>query len=465
MSNNWRMKKLSEVADIIGGGTPSSNKAEYFGGEISWITPKDLSHFNSRKISHGERSITEAGLNSSSARLMPAGTVLFTSRAPIGYVAIAEKELSTNQGFKNFVLKEGNDIDFFYYLLKHNVPIFESRASGTTFKEVSGQVVKDTELLIPDLDTQKKIGKILSSFDNKIEKNNQINQTLEAMAQALFKSWFVDFDPVNAKIQADLQWREQYGEPDNSALITQHSKFLQLAAMSVISGKSEEELTQFGQENPDAFSRLAKTADLFPDKLVESELGLIPEGWEVTNFGEVSSCYDRMRIPLSNREREGKKGDIPYYGATSIMDYVNEVLFDGIYLLLGEDGSVLKPDGTPFIQYIWGKAWVNNHAHVLQGRNGVSTEHLMVFVSTQNITAYVTGAVQLKLNQKNMNSIPFINAKRKVNEVFAEKLSVLYALVRSRFDENKYLVQTRNFLIPKLLSGEINLSDFKEALK
>ncbi|WP_052286176.1 hypothetical protein [Methanococcoides burtonii] len=88
----------------------------------------------------------------------------------------------------------------------------------------------------------------------------------------------------------------------------------------------------------------------------------------------------------------------------------NKSIFDGIYLLLGEDGSVLKDDGSPFIQYIWGKSWVNNHAHVLQGTNNVSTEHLMLFMQNQNISVYVTGAVQLKLNQKNMNSIPFINA-------------------------------------------------------
>jgi type I restriction enzyme S subunit len=153
--------------------------------------------------------------------------------------------------------------------------------------------------------------------------------------------------------------------------------------------------------------------------LVESELGEIPRGWEVKTFGEVAQCYDSKRIPLSKKQREQKKpGDIPYYGATSIMDYVNEWIFNDIYLLIGEDGSVIKEKGTPFVQYIWGKSWVNNHAHILQGKNGVSTEHLMIFIQSQNISAYITGAVQLKLNQGNMNSIPFLHAGKKQNAAF-----------------------------------------------
>ena len=96
-------------------------------------------------------------------------------------------------------------------------------------------------------------------------------------------------------------------------------------------------------------------------------MGWIPKGWRVLNFGEVSNCFDSKRIPLSKKQRGQKQpGTIPYYGATSVMDYVNEWIFDDIYLLIGEDGSVLKEDGSPFVQYIWGQTWVNNHAHVLQ---------------------------------------------------------------------------------------------------
>lgn len=175
----------------------------------------------------------------------------------------------------------------------------------------------------------------------------------------------------------------------------------------------------------------------------------------MTTFGNVSQCFDKKRIPLSKRQREQRAGSIPYYGATSVMDYVDEAIFDDIYLLIGEDGSVLKEDGSPFIQYIWGKAWVNNHAHVLQGKGSVSTEQLMLFMASTNITAYVTGAVQMKLNQANMNSIPFVKATDRVNELFFDLIKDLYAKIRSNTDENRFLVKIRDELLPKLLSGKV----------
>ena len=188
----------------------------------------------------------------------------------------------------------------------------------------------------------------------------------------------------------------------------------------------------------------------------------IPKGWTVTDFGAVSNCFDKRRIPLSSREREKKKGFIPYYGATSVMDYVDEAIFDGIYLLLGEDGSVLKPDGTPFVQYIWGKSWVNNHAHVLQGANGVSTEQLMLFISIQNISAYVTGAVQLKLNQKNMNNIPFIKAGADINYRFSDAIAPTFFQHCSLVEEMRCLAELRDTLLPKLLSGELSVDPLVE---
>lgn len=144
------------------------------------------------------------------------------------------------------------------------------------------------------------------------------------------------------------------------------------------------------------------------------------------------------------------------------MDYVDEAIFDDIYLLIGEDGSVMKDDGTPFIQYIWGPAWVNNHAHVLQGIKSVSTEQLMLFFQQTNINAYVTGAVQLKINQRNMNSIPFIKAPKEINERFYDVVAPLYAKIRAIKEENEQLAKLRDTLLPKLLSGEIELETEKE---
>ncbi len=184
--NKLTKVKLSDVADIIGGGTPDTKKQEFWNGNIPWITPKDLSSYNYRYISNGERNITKKGLENSSARILPQGSILLTSRAPIGYIAIAQNELCTNQGFKSLILKENNCPLFFYYLLKNNIKYIINMSSGSTFPEISGSQVKNLEFNIPDLTTQEKIARVLSSLDDKIELNNKINQNLEQQAQAIY---------------------------------------------------------------------------------------------------------------------------------------------------------------------------------------------------------------------------------------------------------------------------------------
>lgn len=183
--------KLKDVTTIISGGTPSTKKEEYWNGCISWITPKDLAGYNKMYISKGERNITDSGLKNSSANLIPKGSVLFSSRAPIGYVAIASNELCTNQGFKNFICDESKIHNIYlYYWLKNNVKTIEGFASGSTFKEISASKIANIEIELPSLKMQNKISKILSSLDKKIELNNKINNNLEEQLKILFNKWF-----------------------------------------------------------------------------------------------------------------------------------------------------------------------------------------------------------------------------------------------------------------------------------
>ncbi len=199
----WKECTLNDLGTIVGGATPSTrDSSNYDNGTIAWITPKDLSTHSERFISHGERNITEKGLKSCSAQMMPKHSVLFTSRAPIGYIAIAQNEVCTNQGFKSVVPNENTDFMFLYYLLKFNKDKIENLGSGTTFKEVSGSTMKNVSVKVPPLSTQQKIAAILSSLDDKIELNNKINASLEQQAQAIFKSWFVDFEPFGGKMPA-----------------------------------------------------------------------------------------------------------------------------------------------------------------------------------------------------------------------------------------------------------------------
>lgn len=178
----WIECRISDIGTVVGGATPSTKKAEnYNGGEIAWITPKDLSSFRGRYIKHGERNITEVGLKNCSTQLLPKNTVLFSSRAPIGYVAIASNELCTNQGFKSVIPNKNTDPLFLFYLLKYNKKVIEGMGSGTTFKEVSGNVMKNVMVRVPKSKTiQEKLATILGSIDDKIEENERINDNLAA---------------------------------------------------------------------------------------------------------------------------------------------------------------------------------------------------------------------------------------------------------------------------------------------
>lgn len=188
----WKWVKVEDFAEVVSGGTPSTDRPEFWNGDIAWITPKDLSDFKFRYISRGERNISRQGLESSNAKLLPKGTVLLSSRAPVGYLAIAKNELTTNQGFQSLVPKENVITEFLYYLLKDNVEYLKSQASGTTFGEISKSTLKKLIFLLPPLPEQKAIAEVLSSLDDKIDLLHRQNKTLEEMAMTLFRQWFIE---------------------------------------------------------------------------------------------------------------------------------------------------------------------------------------------------------------------------------------------------------------------------------
>ena len=171
--------KLEDIATILNGSTPSTTHPEYYDGEIVWITPKDLSDQKSKYIEKGSRNITEEGYNSCSTQMIPANSILLTSRAPIGLLAINTVECCTNQGFKNIVIdSEKVDIDYLYYYLKHHLKEIEALGAGTTFKEVSKTSLEQFVLSLPDIAIQKMVADILSNIDRKIALNQQINRNL-----------------------------------------------------------------------------------------------------------------------------------------------------------------------------------------------------------------------------------------------------------------------------------------------
>lgn len=175
--SEWKKGTVCDLGTVVGGSTPSKSKPEYYTDSgIAWITPKDLSVNKSKFIYHGENDITELGLKNSSASIMPEGTVLFSSRAPIGYISIAAGEVTTNQGFKSIVPKPEIGTAFVYYFLKYNLPIIEGMASGSTFKEVSGATMKKVPAFIPDAETLNKFQRFcepLFAQQKVLEKQNE----------------------------------------------------------------------------------------------------------------------------------------------------------------------------------------------------------------------------------------------------------------------------------------------------
>ncbi|ADE56591.1 MULTISPECIES: restriction endonuclease subunit S [Aminobacterium] len=381
-SNEWREVKLGEIVDIEMGQSP---KSEFYNTEglgvpflqgnktFGMIYPKfDVFCTNVKKIAIQN-------------------DILMSVRAPVGDLNIAQEKICIGRGICAMRMKNRNNL-YLFYLLKHNVKNLKKTESGTVFGGVNKKDIMGLSVMwTPNLQEQKTIAATLSCLDDKIELNNRINKTLEEMAQAIFKSWFVDFEPF------------QNGE------------------------------------------------------FIDSELGKIPKGWRVGTLDEIIELFDSKRIPLSSRKREKMQKVYPYYGATSLMDYVDDYIFDGVYVLLGEDGTVIDGKGYPILQYVWGKFWVNNHAHVLKGKNGFSEESLYILLKNTNVKSIVTGAVQLKINQSNLKSVKVIIPSVDKIAEFNYLIARFFAEKRRLSEENQILISVRDALLPKLMSGEVRV--------
>jgi type I restriction enzyme S subunit len=210
--SEWREYRLDEIGQVVGGGTPSSKVNAYWNGDVGWVTPADLSGYQFKHIGNGSRDITELGLKKSSAKLHPKNTVLMTSRAPIGYLAIADKPVATNQGFQSIRCNEDiADFNFIYYLLgayKEGIALI---ASGATFPEVSGGKVRQYKIKLPPLPTQQKIAKILSNYDDLIENNLKRIELLEESARLIYEEWFLRFRIDGKKLEIDPESSLPFG--------------------------------------------------------------------------------------------------------------------------------------------------------------------------------------------------------------------------------------------------------------
>ena len=406
--SEWKEVRLGDVGKIVGGATPSTRNPQNYGGVIPWITPKDLSINKERFIEFGERNISELGLNSCSAKMLPKGSILFSSRAPIGYVAIAHTSLCTNQGFKSFVPDTDKmDSMFSYYLLKHNSENIANLGSGTTFMEVSGKVMSDFIVNIPDLLTQQEIAGILSSLDAKIETNNKLNEKLEEMAQTIFKSWFVDFEPVKDK------------------------------------------------------------------PFHETELGMIPEGWEVVSLDELTSKFGTGLNPRKNFVLgHGNNYYVTIKNMNNNRIYLDDKCdkVDDEALLKINARSKLKKGDLLFsgIGTIGRVAMVNEEPKNWNTSESVfnmhpsklcTSEFLYVLLLSDVFQKFVKmnalGAVQQGIRMASLKSYTIAIPEKKVMLSFCSIIKPIVDYIQSNNEENDRLASLRDTLLPRLMSGEL----------
>lgn len=307
--------------------------------------------------------------------------------------------------------KPNYDIDFIFYSLKLELKRLKEKSQGSQTKFLTMPILNNIVLRKLNLSQQQKTASVLSSLDSKIELNNRINAELESMAKTLYDYWFVQFD-----------FPDENGKPYKSS-----------------GGKMvwNEELKR---EIPDI-------AD-----------------WKVTTLSNAVNIFDSKRIPLSNMEREKRKGKYPYYGATSIMDYVDDYIFDGEYILLAEDGSVMDENGFPIVQYIWGKTWVNNHAHILQHKNELNNNFLFYLLKSISVIQIMTGSIQKKINQENLLNVKVIYPDNHTLESFSKISTSIRKKLITIYEENQQLSELRDWLLPMLMNGQVSVKGDEEEM-
>lgn len=323
MKEGWEYKKIKEVGTVIGGTTPNTSNKEYWGGDNCWISPAELD--GSHYLYDSKKKITDKAVKEKNLKLLPVGTVILSSRAPIGKVTINKVPTYCNQGFKCVVCGKDLYNEFLYWWFWGHTNYLNSIGKGATFVEISKTVVENIEIPVPPLSEQQRIVSYLDSAFAKIDAVAKNAEDSLNEAKALFQSALA--------------------------------------------------------------------------KMMEPK-----EGWEEKYLDELAENLDYKRIPVTLNKR--KSGKYPYYGASGIVDYVEDYIFDGNYLLISEDGANLLARATPIAFPVTGKFWVNNHAHILEFKDSITQLFVEFYFKLIDIKEYVTGAAQPKLTQRNMNKIP-----------------------------------------------------------
>lgn len=374
--SEWKEVKLTEITSRIGDGLHGTPKYDET-GDYYFVNGNNL--YRGRIIIKVDtKKVNEEEFNKYQKPLAD-NTILLGINGTIGNLAYYNGEkcvLGKSACYIN--VNERVDKHYLYYsFLSKDFQIFlEGIATGTTIPNVPLKGLREYSILLPSLPEQRAIASVLSSLDDKIDLLQRQNKTLEAMAETLFRQWFVEGEETN-----------------------------------------------------------------------------------IIKLGDIIEIYDSKRIPISRMERDKMKDGIlyPYYGAATIMDYINKYIFEGECLLFGEDGTVQTDEGFPILQIANGKYWVNNHTHVLKAIEPFTNYLLYIILKKTCISHIVTGAVQPKINQENLNSLEIeVVNKERISET-AQRCDKYWQKIRHNNTQIRTLESLRDTLLPKLMSGEVRV--------
>ena len=451
----WHLVKLSDLGEVNRGKSKHRPRdaAVLYGGKYPFIQTGDVKASNGR-ITSFNQTYSDEGLKQS--RLWPAGTMCITIAANIAETGILQFPACFPDSVIGFIADKSKcDVYFVEYMFRLLKSKIKAQANGSVQDNINLQTLERILFPIPDLDVQKNISKTLGAFDDLIIKNSKINHTLEQMAQALFKSWFVDFEPVKAKVAV----MEAGGSQEDATL----------AAMTAISGKNADALVAFEREHPEQYAELKATAELFPSAMQESELGEFPAGWilgplsDIAIFAnekvDISSLTSETYISTENM-LENRAG----ISTASSLPSVNSV--PGF-----RSGHVLISNIRPYFKKIWLARFKGGRsADVLafEARDSVTVEYIYNLLYQDSFFDFMMLTSKgVKMPRGDKTAImgwQCVCPDKKVSYAFSKAVGEYYSFIEINNTQNKTLTQLRDTLLPKLLSGEIILPEAEQAV-
>ena len=391
---SWEWVRLGFIGDWGSGATPSRTNKEYYGGNIPWLKTGDL---NDGIITNIPEKITELALEKTSVRLNPVGSVLIAMYgATIGKLGILNIPATTNQACCACLPILVNNNYLFYFLMSHKES-FTKKAEGGAQPNISKEKIISTLFPLPPLAEQKRIVEKIEQLLPFIEKYEQVETQLTALNTSFPE--MLKKSILQESVQGKLVPQNPFDEPASVLLERIRAEKQELIKQRKIKKNKSESVII--------------TRDKIPYEIIDGkELCIadevpfeLPEGWCWCRFGTAMVNRDAERIPLSVSEREKLDKTYDYYGASGVIDKVDRFLFDKPLLLIGEDGANLLLRSKPIAFIAKGQYWVNNHAHVLDTVGGLSMKYICVYINAINLSPYVTGTAQPKMNQEKMNSI------------------------------------------------------------